>query len=174
MYVLQLMVKNLELMHKSSKHRWFVPALWSNGSYHWAGTNLASLLLSEWLQVNFNLFFYYIQDFGWFNRQLLWRLLCRENGWSTGLSLHSSSHWINEPALCQLPCSLGMVDKVLQLSLELWNCWMITLLCELSVNLCQQVDQLVFEQLVHERFPRLCESFLFCWRNLWYMLWSLL
>jgi hypothetical protein len=25
---------------------------------------------------------------------------------------------------------------------------------------CQQVDQLVFEQLVRERFPRLCESFL--------------
>jgi hypothetical protein len=109
------MVKNLESMHKSSNHRWFVRALWSNGSYHWVGTNLASLHLSKWLQVNFNLFFYYIQDFGWFNRQLLWRLLCRENGWSTGLSLHSSSHWINEPALCQLPCLLGMVDKV-------WNC----------------------------------------------------
>jgi hypothetical protein len=63
---------------------------------------------------------------------------------------------------CQLPYLLGMVDKALQLSLELRTCWVITLLCELSVNLCQQVDQLVFEQLVHERFPRLCESFLFC------------
>jgi len=62
------MVKNLELMHKSSKHKWFIPTLWSNGSYHWVGTNLASLHLFEWLQVNFNLFIYYIQDFGWFNQ----------------------------------------------------------------------------------------------------------
>jgi hypothetical protein len=60
MYAFQLMVKNMELMHKSSKHIWFVLALWSNGSFHWVGTNLASLHLFQWLQVNFNLFFYYI------------------------------------------------------------------------------------------------------------------
>jgi hypothetical protein len=54
-------------------------------------------------------------------------------------------HWINEPTLCQLPCLLGMVDKVLQLSLEFQTCCLITLLYELNVNLCQHVDQLVFE-----------------------------